>query len=314
MASAPDDGSLSQISGETLEKARKELGEDPETRAEAVEELRAKIQEVKREPECEGIEFSRNDGRFLLRFLRAKKFDVERAAKLYCNYYRFRHKYAHLLGDLHPRAVEPVLRSGIMGVTDLRRKDGAIVIQLRPQRWDPESMPIADIFKTLLLLLEKLIEDEENQVHGFAILNNQIDVPFTTVFKLSQTEQIRKGIFIELLQESFPARFKGIHLVNQAWYISLILSIVRPFMKQKMRDRLFLHGSDYTTLYEHYEPDLLPPSLSGSGVEFDEHCLLQVFEKELAERPPLPAASLPPSQESSEDTITDTQEQSSTNT
>ena len=126
-----------------------------------------------------------------------------------------------------------------MGVTDLRRRDGSIAIQLCPARWDPDTVPFTDNFKTLILLLEKLIEDEENQIHGFTILNNQIDVPFSTIFRLSQTEQIRKGVFTELLQDSFPGRFKGMHLVNQAWYISLVLGVIRPFMKQKMRERDF---------------------------------------------------------------------------
>ena len=280
-------GELSAISGETLEKAMRELGEDPDKRAEAVEQLRAKISEARGDPEYEGVEFSRQDGRFLLRFLRARKFHTNRAAQLYCNYYKFRHKYAHLLGDMHPRAVDHVLRSGLMGVTDLRRRDGSIAIQLCPARWDPDTVPFTDNFKTLILLLEKLIEDEENQIHGFTILNNQIDVPFSTIFRLSQTEQIRKGVFTELLQDSFPGRFKGMHLVNQAWYISLVLGVIRPFMKQKMRERLFLHGVDYETLHEHFDPNLLPPGLGGSGRDFEVDCLVGVFEKELQKRPPV---------------------------
>ena len=278
---------LSRIDGETLEKARRELGEDPEKRAEVVEALRAKITEVKSDPELDGIEFSRDDGPFLLRFLRARKFDVDRAALLYCNYYKFRHKYASLLGEMHPRAVDHVLRSGLMGITDLRRRDGSIVIQLCPARWDPDTVPFADNFRTMILLLEKLLEDEENQVHGFTIINNQLDVPFSTIFKLSQTEQMRKGVFPELLQDSFPGRFKGMHLVNQPWYVSLVLGVIRPFMKQKMRDRLFLHGTDHLGLYEHFDPELLPPSLGGSGQEFEVDCLERLFEKELAERPPV---------------------------
>ena len=277
---------LSAIDGETLEKARRELGEDPDKRAEAVEHLRAKIDEMRGGPDYDGVEFSRQDGRFLLRFLRARKFDVDRAAQLYVNYYKFRHKYAYLLGDMHPRAVDHVLRSGVIGLTDLRRRDGSVAIQIRPEKWDPDTVPFTDNFKTLILLLEKLIEDEENQVHGFTIINNQINVPFTTIFRVSQTEQMRKGVFPELLQDSFPGRFKGMHLVNQAWYISLVLGIIRPFMKQKMRERLFLHGVDYETLYEHFEPTLLPPSLGGSGSEFEEDCLEKLFEGELRERPP----------------------------
>ena len=41
-----------------------------------------------------------------------------------------------------------------------------------------------------------------------------------------------------LTQEAFPARFKGIHLINQPWYISILLTVIMPFMKQKFRDRV----------------------------------------------------------------------------
>ena len=276
---------LSAISGETLEKAKRELGEDPETRAELVGKLRTKIQEAKSDAEYKGVEFTREDGSFLLRFLRARKFDVDRAVLLYCNYYKFRHKYAHLLGDLHPRAVEHVLRSGLLGVTDLRRKDGSAVIQLCPGRWDSDTIPFGDNFRTMVLLLDKLIEDEENQVHGISLVNNLVDTSFPTIFKLSQMEQVRKALLVELLQDCFPARFKGLHLVNQPWYISIVLVLVRPFMKQKVKERLFLHGIDYTTLYEYFDPEKLPPSLGGMGEEFAPQCLLSVFEKELTERP-----------------------------
>lgn len=285
MASVPEEV-LSFISGDTLEKARRELGEDPETRAQLIDQLRTKIEEAEGNPEHEDVKFVRRDGKFLLRFLRARKFNVDRAVQLYCNYYRFRHKYAHILGDMHPRAVEHVLRSGLMGMTDLHGKDGSTVIHLRPERWDPESVQFQDNFRTMILILDKLIEDEENQVHGISTLNNLHDVPFSTVFKISQTEQVRKGMFIEMVQDCFPCRFKGLHLVNQPWYISLVVMIVKPFMKQKLRERFFMHGTDYTTLYEHFDVEKLPPSLGGLGVEFDPTYLLEFFEKELAERPP----------------------------
>lgn len=284
MASVPEEV-LSFISGDTLEKARRELGEDPETRAQLIDQLRTKIEEAEGNPEHEDVKFVRRDGKFLLRFLRARKFNVDRAVQLYCNYYKFRHKYAHILGDMHPRTVEHVLRSGLMGMTDLHGKDGSTVIHLRPERWDPESIQFQDNFRTMIMILDKLIEDEENQVHGISTLNNLHDVPFSTVFKISQTEQVRKGMFIEMVQDCFPCRFKGLHLVNQPWYISLVVMIVKPFMKQKLRERFFMHGTDYTTLYEHFDVEKLPPSLGGLGVEFDPTYLLEFFEKELAERP-----------------------------
>ena len=43
---------------------------------------------------------------------------------------------------------------------------------------------------------------------------------------------------ILFLQEAFPARFKGAHLFRQPWYVSLVFNIVRPFLKQKFKERV----------------------------------------------------------------------------
>lgn len=43
-----------------------------------------------------------------------------------------------------------------------------------------------------------------------------------------------------LLQDSFPARFGGIHFVNQPWYIHALYTVIRPFLKEKTRKRVLL--------------------------------------------------------------------------
>lgn len=39
-------------------------------------------------------------------------------------------------------------------------------------------------------------------------------------------------------QDSFPARFGGIHFVNQPWYIHALYTVIRPFLKDKTRKRV----------------------------------------------------------------------------
>ena len=63
-------------------------------------------------------------------------------------------------------------------------------------------------------------------------------------------------------QDTFPARVKGLHLINQPWYVSMLLAIVRPFMKQKLRDRL-THGADLSSLHEYIDPEQLPAEFGG---------------------------------------------------
>jgi len=36
----------------------------------------------------------------------------------------------------------------------------------------------------------------------------------------------------------FSRLFQGIHFLNQPWYISIVMAIIRPFLKQKLRERV----------------------------------------------------------------------------
>ena len=110
-------GCVSTLSGTTLAKAVRELNEpeSDEVRLQIIAELRRRLEAWKpKDPDEEGVTLTRLDeDNFLLRFLRAKKFDVNRAEQLCVNYYKFRHKHSCLLGDLTPEAAQKVcLRMG----------------------------------------------------------------------------------------------------------------------------------------------------------------------------------------------------------
>lgn len=199
MATSAGDG-ISSISGETLEKAQRELGENPETRGAIIQELRDKIEQWEPSPEEEGLTFSQKDDQFLLRYLRAKKFDTERALQLYVNYHKYRKKYADLLGEITPKAAEHILKSGLVSVLPERSKSGCKVVVIRAELWDIDAMPPQDVLKTYLLLLDRLIEEEETQVHGFVFFEDLSGIDFYRIFRLARTEQLQKGVVVELLQ------------------------------------------------------------------------------------------------------------------
>ena len=199
MATSAGDG-ISCISGETLEKARRELGEDPETRAAIIQEFRDKIEQWEPTPEEEGLTFPRKDDKFLLRYLRARKFDTDRALQLYVNYHKYRRKYAGLLGELTPKAAEHILRSGLVSVLPERSRSGCKVIVIRAVLWNQETMPPEDVLKTYVLLLDRLIEEEETQVHGVAVLEDLDGIDFYRIYRLARTQQLQKGVAVELLQ------------------------------------------------------------------------------------------------------------------
>ncbi|MXQ93292.1 hypothetical protein E5288_WYG008048 [Bos mutus] len=104
-----------------------------------------------------------------------------------------------------------------------------------------------DILRAILLSLEVLIEDPELQINGFILIIDWSNFSFKQASKL--TPSILK-LAIEGLQEfrlpistqsvakdSFPARFGGVHFVNQPWYIHALYTLIKPFLKDKTRKR-----------------------------------------------------------------------------
>jgi len=71
---------------------------------------------------------SRTDDAFLLRFLRARKFDYDRAYNLLINYYTIRASNADVIGHVTPSVVEPLYDTGAVTVLPHRDKEGRKII------------------------------------------------------------------------------------------------------------------------------------------------------------------------------------------
>ena len=72
------------------------------------------------------------DDAFLLRFLRTKKFDQERAFSQVMTYYQMRKENPDVYDNLTPRRIRHILDAGVTGVLKDRAPDGSRVIVFRP--------------------------------------------------------------------------------------------------------------------------------------------------------------------------------------
>ncbi|TRZ19395.1 hypothetical protein HGM15179_007723 [Zosterops borbonicus] len=123
-----------------------------------------------------------------------------------------------------------------------------------------------DILRAILLSLEVLIEDQELQINGFILIIDWSNFSFKQASKL--TPSILK-LAIEGLQDSFPARFGGVHFVNQPWYIHALYTLIKPFLKDKTRKRIFLHGNNLNSLHQLIHPECLPSEFGGTLPPYD---------------------------------------------
>lgn len=43
---------------------------------------------------------------------------------------------------------------------------------------------------------------------------------------------------VEVIQETFPMRFKAFHILHEPFYFDAILTVLKPFLKEKIRRRV----------------------------------------------------------------------------
>ncbi|WAR16131.1 CLVS2-like protein [Mya arenaria] len=233
------------LTPELVSKATTELNERQELVADAVEAVR---DQMETRPD---ITFLRTDDAFILRFLRARKFDTFEAFKLFGRYFEYRQNHPNIFKDFNTaeHSVKEALFDGIPAVLEKPDHFGRRIIVLYSANWDNTRYGLAAIYRAILLTLEKLIDNEECQINGFVIIVDW------SQFTFRQSTWLNPKILrqmIEGLQDCFPARFSAVHFVNQPWYIEAVFKMIR------------FHGINLGTLHTEIHKEVLPAELGGS--------------------------------------------------
>ncbi|XP_059469136.1 clavesin-2-like [Neocloeon triangulifer] len=215
-------------------------------------------------PSRPDVGFLCTEDEFLLRFLNARKFKIEDSFNLLVNYYLYRQRYRHLFIGLNVQ--DPLIRralfDGIPGVLPQCDKRGRRVLVIYANNWDIEQYSLLTIYRGLLLSLEKLIQDQQTQMAGLIVI---VDWSGFTLRHTGALSPKALKLMLEGLQDAFPARFKAIHMIGQPWYLEAALSVIKPFLKEKTRNKIFLHGANLSKLHEYVDKELLPAELGGEG-------------------------------------------------
>ncbi|XP_065176269.1 retinaldehyde-binding protein 1-like [Sycon ciliatum] len=282
MDQIPDCWISRNLSEKTRQKAEAELNESDERKAQAITELRQKIGEYSTENPTLKLPQSDDDA-FLVRFLRARKYDVDRALKLIVSYATFRATHTELFEGVTLEKIRPILEHKLPFVLRERDEEGRRVLLFQPARMDPNLFNPMDVQTAFVYVLDGLIQDEETQVNGFIMVEDYTDM---TMMKMMMFDQKLIKQMADLVQEAFPARFKGFHMVNQPWFFSIAWKIAKPFLKEKMRSRIHMHGTDMNSLHEALGKEGLPAEVGGERPAYDPAELIEFLRLANVQRPP----------------------------
>merc|ERR1711887_535786 len=86
---------------------------------------------------------------------------------------------------------------------------------------------------------------------------------------LQMTPQLVKKA-MTIWQEGYPMRPKGLNYINTPAAFDTVFNIFKGFMKEKMKKRIHIHGSDLESLHKEIPKDILPKEYGGTNGTVDD--------------------------------------------
>ncbi|XP_044583551.1 alpha-tocopherol transfer protein isoform X1 [Cotesia glomerata] len=249
---------LEEISPEVMEYAKRELGETDEVKCQTLQELRDMIYE---RGECTP---HRMDDAFLIRFLRARNFNVNRAHRLVVRYLNFKEDHPEIHKDVNPLKMRHIGDDDVMTVPAYRTQCGRRMMIYRMSNWDPKKYGIEEIFKATVIILELGILEPRAQVLGGVVIFDLQDITIAHAWTI--TPQIASMV-MALMVSSFPMKTYAIHILHQSWVFDMIYAMFKPLINKDMKERVFFHGDNMESLHKHIAPTHLPKKYGGMREE-----------------------------------------------
>ncbi|GBP00809.1 Alpha-tocopherol transfer protein-like [Eumeta japonica] len=256
-----DTSLLEQPSGEMWQRIRVELKEDVNTRDRDLQHIKDWL---KKEPH---LPDEWDDGR-LMTFLRGCSFSLEKCKRKLDMYFTMRAAVPEFFADrdisrpeLKQLMLHKVQGPALPGLTP----NGRRVIICRGTDSKLDTQEITDTLKLALMIGDVRLGEEVEGVAGDVYVLDSAVLGPSLLAKLSPSI-IKK--FMLIIQEAYPVKLKEVHIVNASPIIDRFISFVKPFLKEKIRKRIFIH-TNIETLYEYVPKEMLPEEYGGTVSNMD---------------------------------------------
>ncbi|XP_047477055.1 alpha-tocopherol transfer protein-like isoform X2 [Penaeus chinensis] len=246
------------LSEELIQRAKDELGEDPARRAQDIEHIR---EWLKHQPHIR----ARTDDWTILRFLRGCKFSLERTKEKLDMFYTCKSLCPEWYTNRDPqdKKIREILELGLFLPLRGLSVRGARVVLSRPALRDPSKTDMNDAAKAILFMLDLLLEEDETVViTGVEVIMDASTMTFQHAAQMNPS-LIKKASTI--MQDGYPMRPKGLNYIHTPAAFDTVFSIFKSFMKEKMKKRIHIHGSDLESLHKEIPKEILPVEYGGTN-------------------------------------------------
>lgn len=230
---------------------------DPKT-AEGVKSLRKLAKENEDIRGC-GLDLS---DEFLSSFIRGKNGDEKKALQTLEHYVSVRKgKYNDFFRHLYPSRVKyfqelPKFQAFFQNRDD----EGHVVGVFKLSLIDFNVVDMEDIFVAFVVAAEELLTVEDLTKNGLVAIIDCRGIGFQHVKAFTPS---RIQFLFNILVGTYPIKYKGFHVLYDSFIFDPLLKVFKMFAPKKIRERIFLHGKDETSLHKSIPTSILPDWLGG---------------------------------------------------
>lgn len=149
-----------------------------------------------------------------------------------------------------------LLDSGFCVPLKERNEEGAKIVMIRLNKWNPDEFNAYDVITTFVYIMSILLEEEESQIAGFVTIFDLSDISMKHLLTPGDSLE-----FFDFLKNCAPVRQKGNFLVNLPQIVNFILQIARSVLSEKLQKRIYIVNKD--ELKDRINPEILPQEYGG---------------------------------------------------
>jgi len=193
------------------------------------------------------------DDDMLLRFAKARNYEVQRTYEMLLKYFEWRSNYM-------PWKIEA---SDVMGETMKKKayyfgfdKENRPSLYLFPAHHNPKETSVPDTLRFVCYIIEQIIVKMKGPVQQFTVICDMKD------FGLAQLDTALAKEAAHMLQSYYPERLHATYLVNCPWTINIMWNMVKPMLEERTR-RKVVFVQKLKELLNDFEPDQLLKAYGG---------------------------------------------------
>eukprot|EP01038_Epipyxis_sp_PR26KG_P009065 gene9065-12227_t len=263
--------------------AFEEFQETTALRVTKLEELKRRIAEL---PE-ESDKLVDTSNKNLLRFLRSRKYDMDKCLDSCVQWQKFYNKHHEILKNISKDSLD--VFSKFIQVKREPGDKGRVVLIMRPATGlKLFTSELKKLYPRIMLqynywMFENLSFDPQVQVNGLIVINSFKNMTFADQMSMSSMAPMTDHIETFLHFQILGMRFKGAFIMEQPVFMTWLWFFLRPFMTEKVKSRFHLCGNNYDAIKEAFSDcSFLPDDVGGNASyqfgsnEVDEWFLQQI--------------------------------------